>query len=229
MKKSVVLLSGGMDSTVNLYQAKQSSQVVLALTFDYGQKAGQKEIEATKKMTKDLGIAHRILSLEFIREFGGSSLTTAAMEIPSGKQVSIDDMSVSQKTARSVWVPNRNGIFLNVAAGFAESLRADWIIPGFNKEEATTFPDNSKEYLETATKSLSYSTHNQVQVKCFTTDLDKIAIVKLGQQLKVNWKNIWPCYKNLEKWCGQCESCQRSWRAFRDAGVDMTDLFMGEN
>lgn len=219
MKRSVVLLSGGMDSTVNLFEARQHSEVVLALTFDYGQRAAIREIAATKKLTAELKIKHQVLPLAFIKDFGGSSLTDNSMEIPTGRNVSIDDLSISQKSAKSVWVPNRNGIFLNVAAGFAESLKADWIIPGFNKEEATTFPDNSQGYLEAATESLAYSTQNKVQVKCFTTHLDKTEIVKLGEKLNVNWKNIWPCYYNHETWCGQCESCQRSLRAFKEAGV----------
>ncbi len=221
MIKSVVLLSGGMDSTVNLHEAQSQSEVVLALTFDYGQRAAQKEIEATKKITEERKIPHRVLSLAFIKEFGGSSLTTESMSIPSGSQVSIDDMPTSRETAKSVWVPNRNGIFLNIAAGFAESLKADWIVPGFNKEEAATFPDNSQSYLEAATQSLSFSTANQVQVKCFTTGLDKTEIVRLGEKHQVNWKNIWPCYLNGRQWCGQCESCQRSLRAFKSAGVNL--------
>lgn len=221
MTKSVVLLSGGMDSTVNLYEAQNSSQVVLALTFDYGQRAARKEMEATAKIAQERKVPHRVLPLAFIKEFGGSSLTTESMSIPSGSQVSIDDMSTSKETAKSVWVPNRNGIFLNIAAGFAESLKADWIIPGFNKEEAATFPDNSQSYLEAATKSFSYSTANQVQVKCFTTNLNKTEIVQRGQSLNVNWKNIWPCYLDGETWCGQCESCQRSLRAFKAAGVKL--------
>lgn len=221
MIKSVVLLSGGMDSTVNLHEAQSHSEVVLALTFDYGQRAAQREIEATKKIALERKVPHRVLPLAFIKEFGGSSLTTESMNIPSGSQVSIDDMSTSRETAKSVWVPNRNGIFLNIAAGFAESLKADWIVPGFNKEEAATFPDNSQSYLEAATKSFAFSTANQVQVKCFTTDLDKTEIVRLGEKRSVNWKNIWPCYLSGEKWCGQCESCQRSLRAFKAVGVQI--------
>lgn len=219
MKKSVVLLSGGMDSTVNLYEAQQHSDVVLALTFDYGQKAASRELQATQKIAQDRKVKHQILPLTFIKDFGQSSLTQASMQVPSGTDVSIDDLTVSQVTAKSVWVPNRNGIFLNVAAGFAESLQADWIIPGFNLEEATTFPDNSQAYLEASTASLAFSTGNKVQVKCFTTHLNKTEIVKRGEELQVNWKNIWPCYHSGETWCGQCESCQRSMRAFKAAGV----------
>ena len=131
----------------------------------------------------------------------------------------MDDLVTSKETAKSVWVPNRNGIFLNVAAGYAESLGADWIVPGFNKEEAATFPDNSAGSLEATTQALSYSTANKVQIKCFTTDKNKTEIVQMGQALKVDWTLMWPCYFSGEKWCGQCESCQRSKRALMASGI----------
>ncbi|MGZ5280409.1 MAG: 7-cyano-7-deazaguanine synthase, partial [Pseudobdellovibrionaceae bacterium] len=144
MKRSVLLLSGGLDSTVNLLAARTESEVVLALTFDYGQRAVAREIEAAQKITSHFQIPHQVLKLPFFTEFGQSSLTDHRKTVPTGGQVSIDDLKTSQETAKSVWVPNRNGIFLNIAAGFAESLKADQIIPGFNREEATTFPDNSQ-------------------------------------------------------------------------------------
>ncbi len=178
--KSVVLLSGGMDSTVNLLAAREQSEVVLALTFDYGQRASQKEKEVTAKLTSHLKIPHLILSLPFFSQFGNSSLTDLQKTVPTGQQVSIDDLKTSQETAKSVWVPNRNGIFLNIAAGFAETLGADWIVPGFNKEEAVTFPDNSEAFLEASTDALRFSTSNKVQVKCFTTSLSKTEIVEFG-------------------------------------------------
>ncbi len=217
--KAVVLLSSGMDSTVNLFAAAKEAEVVLTLTFDYGQRAAKKEIQSAQKLSSYLKIPHQVLNLPFIGGFGQSSLTDRNQKIPTGKEVSIDDLATSQKTAKSVWVPNRNGIFLNVAAGFAESLGANWVIPGFNKEEATTFPDNSEDFLQAMTKSLSYSTANHVQVKCFTTDKNKTEIVKLGDSLKVPWEMMWPCYFDQDSWCGQCESCQRSKRAFAAANV----------
>ncbi len=226
MKKTVVLLSGGLDSTVNFLVSRAESEVVLALTFDYGQKAAKKEIEVTSQLTSTFGIRHLVLSLPFFQNFGSSSLTNPNKVIPTGGEVSIDDLQTSQETARSVWVPNRNGIFLNVAAGFAESLGADWIVPGFNREEATTFPDNSQAFLEAATESFKYSTANQVQVKCHTTQMSKTEIVELGLRLKLDWKWIWPCYFNGEKWCGQCESCLRSKRALQANGVSLSGLFV---
>ena len=224
MKKSLVLLSSGMDSTVNLYAAKQETQVVLALTFDYGQRAAAKEIESAKKLTAELKIPHKIVELSFFKEFLGSSLLNRQKNIPQGTQVSIDDRKISEESAKSVWVPNRNGIFLNIAAGFAENMQADWVVPGFNAEEAATFPDNSVGFLNALDASLSFSTSFPVRTQCFTTDFTKTEIVKIGEKLAVNWKLMWPCYFDHNKWCGQCESCQRSKRAFVKNNVPMEKL-----
>jgi 7-cyano-7-deazaguanine synthase len=223
--KSVVLLSGGLDSSVNLWVSQQKSQVALALTFDYGQRAASQEVSVSAALAQKLQVPHRVVSLDFFRGLGNSALTRSELAIPQGAKVDIDDLSVSQDTAKSVWIPNRNGVFLNIAAAFAESLGADWVVPGFNWEEAQTFPDNSEEFLQASTKALSYSTANQVRVKCFTADLNKIEIVALGEQLNVPWSEIWPCYLSGEKWCGECESCQRSRRAFLANQVPLAGLF----
>ena len=223
--KSVVLLSAGLDSTVNLYQAARSGQVLMALTFDYSQKAAKKEIECAKKIAKKLKIAHQTVKLPFFSEFGQSSLINKSKKVPSGKNVKIDSLSISRKSARSVWVPNRNGIFLNIAAGFAEALGADLVIPGFNVEEAVTFPDNSEAFLKALDGSISFSTSNGVKTFCFTTALNKSEIVELGHRLQVDWSQIWPCYQAGKKWCGRCESCLRSQRAFSTAHISVESYF----
>ncbi len=212
--KSVVLLSSGIDSTVNFYEAHTRGRVLLALTFDYGQRAAPRELACAHRLAQDLNIPHRVVELPFFKEWGRSSLVNSSLELPQGDEVSIDDMVISQETAKSVWVPNRNGIFLNIAAGFAESLGAEVVIPGFNLEEAATFPDNSQAFLQALTQSFSYSTANQVKVQCFTTGLRKSEIVRRGIELNIKWDQIWPCYQAFEKWCGECESCQRAKRAF---------------
>lgn len=213
MKKCVVLLSSGLDSTVNLKWALQEYKVLLALTFNYGQRAAKSEVRQSQKICKSWDVKHQVLDLPFFTSWGKSSLIDRNLNIPSGKDISIDDLVVSQNTAKSVWVPNRNGIFLNIAAGFAESLSADFIVPGFNLEEASTFPDNSNDFLQQTTKALSFSTANQVQAVSLTVGLNKTQIVKKGIELGVDFNLIWPCYNNGEFWCKSCESCQRSMRA----------------
>ncbi len=214
-KKSVVLLSGGLDSTTNFYWAIQETEIVLAITFDYGQRAFVKEKEAAQYFCQKNNIRHQIISVPWIKDWNKSSLINRELNIPQASEVSIDDYSISLQTAKSVWVPNRNGIFLNIAAGYAESLAADYIIPGFNAEEAATFPDNSEDFLKAMDQSLSFSTANKVKTYCYTIKFNKTQIVKKALELKVPLEKLWFCYFANEKWCGQCESCLRARRAFR--------------
>lgn len=225
-RKAVVLLSSGLDSSVNLFEAAQKEEVVLALTFDYGQKAAKKEIEHSAKLAAYLKIPHKVIALPWFKDFNKSSLLVESEAVPTGKSVDIQSHEQSLQTAKSVWVPNRNGIFLNIGAAFAEALGAQIVIPGFNAEEATTFPDNSEAFMKELTTSLSYSTANHVQVECFTVKLQKPDIVKKGMALNMPWNLLWPCYFSKEKWCGECESCLRSKRAFSVAGVDVQNLYL---
>lgn len=223
--KSVVCLSAGLDSTVNLYAATKSTTVVQAVTFNYGQKAAKKEIESAVKICKNLSIPHTVLELQWFKNLGESSLTSDKQVVPTGDDVGIDNLKKSTQSAKAVWVPNRNGIFLNIAAGIAESLKADLVIPGFNLEEASTFPDNSEGFMKALNTSFSFSTANKVQVHCYTVALSKIEIVRAGMSLEVPFDMIWPCYFARDKWCGECESCQRAKRAFSVNQVVVSHLF----
>lgn len=222
--KSVVILSGGLDSSMNLFLAHERTDLKLALTFNYGQRAAAKEIETAKKLTSELGVAHQVVDLTWMKVFGKSSLLDTSLEIPTNK-VEIDNFNQSLETAKSVWVPNRNGIFLNIGAGFAEALGADILIPGFNKEEATTFPDNSEAYMKALDTSFSFSTQNKVKTHCYTVAMDKTEIVALGKKMNFPFKEIWPCYFSYEKWCGQCESCKRYRRALDKNQVQLDTYF----
>ncbi len=223
--KSVVLLSGGLDSATNLYQAHRESKVVLALTFNYGQRAALKEIESANKLCQGLGVPHKVISIPWVTEFGHSSLIDSSKTIPQSNDVRIDDFEQSKKTAASVWVPNRNGILLNIGAGFAEALGADIVVPGFNIEEAQTFPDNTDEFLKALTNSFSYSTATKVRAHCFTTKLNKTEIVDLGMKLGLPFELLWPCYFSAEKWCGTCESCLRFERAVTNNSLTIIGTF----
>jgi 7-cyano-7-deazaguanine synthase len=218
---SVVLLSSGLDSTVNLFEAHRKGSVRLVLTFDYGQRARLKEIEKSRQLCSQLGLSHRVVELPFFKDLGVSSLVDGTKSLPTGPEIGIDDEDLSKKSARSVWVPNRNGIFLNIAAGFAESLKADVVIPGFNLEEAQTFPDNTQGFLEQLTQSFFFSTSNRVRAICYTTQMNKTEIVRRGIELQVPFQSTWPCYQAFENWCGVCESCRRAERAFLANGLHL--------
>src|SRR5687768_4829889 len=141
---ALVLLSSGLDSTFNLYKARQRFHIKLALTFDYGQRASAREILAANKISKRLNIPHKVVHLPWFKDFTTvSSLMAGPGEnVPLGDEVKIESLERSLETARRVWIPNRNGIFLNIAAGYAEGLGCQYVVPGFNYEEAQTFPDN---------------------------------------------------------------------------------------
>lgn len=218
---TVVLLSGGLDSTVNLYQAQSAGRVKLALSFNYQQKALVPEIACAQRICRDLGIPHKVIELPFFADLGASSLTSEAIKLPLGAEVNILDHQQSLRTASKVWVPNRNGVFLNLAGAFAEAANCQAVVVGFNQEEASTFPDNSAEYLAAATAGFKYSTSTQVKCISYTLDMNKAQIVKKGLELGVDFRNIWPCYQAFEKWCGQCESCLRSKRAFEVNGLSV--------
>ncbi len=219
--KSVVLLSSGLDSTVNLYEARERSDVVAALTFDYGQRAAGRELAMARAHCEALNVRHESVRLPFFSSFTRTALVDRAIDVPVKDEVRIDDLRASERTARAVWVPNRNGIFLNIAAGFAEGLGAKLIVPGFNIEEGVTFPDNTGAFLAATTSALGFSTANHVEAVCFTTQLDKTAIVARGVELGVRWEYVWPCYLGGDALCGQCESCQRYLRARAAAGVPL--------
>lgn len=212
---SVVLLSSGLDSTVNLYEALKKSRVVLALTFDYGQRAAPREIERARELARLNGVPWTSLDLRWFAEFTKTSLVNKDAQVPTGASVSIDDLSTSNETAKAVWVPNRNGIFLNIAAAFAEGLGATQIIPGFNIEEGATFPDNTQEFLDATTAAFRFSTSNHVRAVCYTTTLNKTQIVSRGRELGARFDLMWPCYLAGETPCGECESCKRFNRALK--------------
>lgn len=221
--KAVVLLSSGLDSTYNLIKARQELDVVLALTFDYGQRAAERERAAASRLASELGIRHQTVALPWFRDFAHTSLITGS-GIPQGSEVGIDSRERSLETARAVWVPNRNGILLNIAAGFAEGAGADYAIPGFNLEEAQTFPDNTGAFLKALDSSWHFSTANGVKTLCYSINKTKVEIVADGVRMGLPFARLWPCYLDGEKWCGECESCQRFSRALAENGISFEEV-----
>lgn len=212
-QKAIVLLSSGLDSTANLYLAAKELDIVKVLTFNYGQKAFNNELQKSKEHCKKLNLSHEVIDIPWLSKITKTSLVSDAMDVPTGDSVSIDDLDTSLSTAQKVWVPNRNGAFINIAGAYADALKAKYIIVGFNKEEAATFPDNSKNYIDAVNKSLKYSTSNSCEVKCYTHDMVKNEIAEVINNENIDWNSIWPCYFSGKVICGECESCQRFLRA----------------
>lgn len=215
MVKSIVLLSGGLDSFVSLAMSHKKYNVKLALTFNYGQKSAEKEILASKKICEHFKIEHKVIKLDWLKEITQTSLVSEN-EIPftSLKDLSSEDFVMN--SAISVWVPNRNGAFLNIAGCFADSYNYDYIIFGANKEEGQTFPDNTQEFIDRINKAFEYSTQKKPKVYSPLINLSKNDIVKAAIEYDVPLELTRSCYSTEEKHCGVCESCVRLKRALEE-------------
>lgn len=216
---SVVLLSAGLDSTVNLKHALDDGGVAAAVTFDYGQRAARREIERAAAICRRYRLRHEVIGLPWLARITGTALVGRARALPHPTLKALDDLNAARRSAARVWVPNRNGVFLAVAGAFAESLGAAQIVPGFNAEEAATFPDNSAAFARAYTRGLSFSTRNRVRVRCYTARLRKPAIIRRGMRIGAPLDLVWCCYEGGRRLCGRCESCRRFLRAADVAGA----------
>ncbi len=211
---AISILSGGLDSTTATKLALQDYQVVLAITFDYGQRAAQKEMAAAKHFCNKEGIKHQMIEIPWLASWTKTSLVNQQREIPEVEVKELDlNHDADLERAKNVWVPNRNGVFISIAAAAAESVEAEAVITGFNEEEAASFPDNSQSYLEAITNSLSFSTLNQVKVISPTIRLNKTEVFRTAVHLGIDPDKLWWCYQGGDKPCRKCESCTRNLRA----------------
>jgi 7-cyano-7-deazaguanine synthase len=196
--KSIILLSGGLDSTVSAAIAKQRTRPLFALTVDYGQLAAKMEIAASRRICQSLKIRHKVVKLPFFKEF-------SKLILLRGKKKNIKRF----KKIEDVWVPNRNGLFINIAACFAEYYDAKIIVTGFNQEEAQEFPDNSERFLQAVNRCLGYSTLNRVVVRSYVLRNTKKEIYKLGVRYKAPLDQVYSCYLGGKNMCGKCASCKK--------------------
>lgn len=221
-KKAVILLSGGLDSLVSLAAAKDFCNVELALTFDYSQRALYEEIEAASLISKFYKIEHKVIKLPFLAEITNNALVDSHADLEFEK--------LDKNSAKAVWVPNRNGLFLNIAASFADSMGYDYIIIGANKEEAGTFSDNSVEFLKRADGFFEYSTLKHPKILAPLAKLEKHEIINFALDKKVPLEYLKSCYNSKKlsgvKHCGKCESCKRLRAAIlKSVNKDLINLF----
>lgn len=208
-KKSVILLSGGLDSLVSLAVTnKENIKTELAITFDYGQKAFEKELLASKKIADFYKIKHEVIKLDWLKNITNTSLVAEAA-IPEVTKEHLSDKKITQESMKNVWVPNRNGLFINIAAAFCDAKEYDFVIIGANSEEAKTFSDNSKTFINSMNETLKTSTNYNVSVVAPLIDMDKDQIIAKAIEFEVPLEYINSCYSNTENHCGKCESCTR--------------------
>jgi 7-cyano-7-deazaguanine synthase len=218
---AVVLLSGGLDSAAALAlvlaAAAERDGRGLALTFDYGQRAAAREIEAARAMAARYGIEHRAIELPFLAAITRTALVARDAALPRPDPAALDAPGPSRETAKAVWVPNRNGVFIAIAAAHAEAMGLRQVIVGFNKEEAATFPDNTPEFVAVQNGALAYSTLSKVKVRNPVGALVKSEIVRRAREAGAPLGHVWSCYEGGAEHCLACESCRRFERALEAA------------
>ncbi len=215
--KAIAVLSGGLDSTVAVTYFKDKYEIH-ALTFDYGQRSAKMEIKSAIAICEQLNIKHTLIDLPWLKKLGKSALTSDE-EVPELKMDQLDDKSICDETARRVWVPGRNIVFTAIATSFAEAEKSRIIIMGWDFEEAVTFPDNSKAFLDAFNNVLKIGSLEDIKIEAPVIEMNKSDIVKLGSKIKAPMNLSYSCYMGEKKHCGVCESCMRRIRAFEDTDV----------
>lgn len=214
MNSAIILLSGGLDSVVSLAVVREQYSNILALTFNYGQKSFQAEKKSSQKIAQYYNIDHEIIELNWLSRISTSSLNTNE-DIPSISYSDLDNHSEASKSAASVWVPNRNGLFVNIAACYADAYGYDNIILGANKEEGATFKDNTIDFVNSVNDAFLYSVNKKVKLTAPLISLNKEEIVKEAVKRNVPFEYIHSCYTDGDEHCGECESCKRLKRALQ--------------
>lgn len=201
--KSIILLSGGLDSLVSLGLTKEKYNVTLALTFDYGQKSAVGEIEAARALCEYYNVEHKVIKLDWLKNITHTALV-ADIKVPTG-----NNLDITNSSANAVWVPNRNGLFLNIAASFADADDYDFIVIGSNIEEGQTFTDSTPEFIESINEAFAFSTNKMPRVIAPLITYEKKDTVKFALEHKMPLELVKSCYVSNGKHCGECESCVR--------------------
>ena len=215
MKKAVILLSGGLDSTTVMAIAKSEGYAPYALSFDYGQRH-RIELNAAKQVALEMGaVEHKIMPMD-LRLFGGSSLTSN-LEVPKDK--------LSPAHIPNTYVPARNTIFLAMALAYAEVIGAFDVFIGANAVDYSNYPDCRPEFLSAFETMANLATRagsegKTLKIHAPLLALTKAQIIQKGLELMVDYGKTYSCYDPIEgKACGHCDSCLLRKRGFVEARV----------
>jgi len=211
-KKSVCIISGGMDSALSAKMAQVEGYEIIALHFNYGQRTQQKELECFRKIASAVEASESYeIDLPFFEQIGASALTDKRIDVPTG---GIED------GVPVTYVPFRNGIFLSIAAAVAEKHGAEALFIGVVEEDSSGYPDCRETYIEQMQNAINLGTKEvtQLEIKMPLVALKKSQIVQKSLALHVPLKDTWSCYKSEEKACGVCDSCRLRLKGFKEAG-----------
>lgn len=216
MNKAIILLSGGIDSTVTLYLAKERGFECHCLIFDYGQRH-RREIEAAKTISELAGCPYKVLSLPLL--WGGSPLLEKETPIPKNRQLHIMKMSIP-----STYVPARNTIFLSFGVSFAEAIGVNFVFMGANYIDYSGYPDCRPEYIDTYNELIRLGTRagvegRPIRIRAPLIKKRKVDIVRLGTRLNVPFHLTWSCYGGEDLPCRRCDSCILRAKGFDEAGI----------
>ncbi len=219
MKKAVVLLSGGIDSTTALAIAHHQGFEIYAISFDYGQRH-RRELEAARHIASQFGVQQHLIVAVDLSAIGGSALTTS-MNVPKR-----DALERSPSQIPITYVPARNLIFLSLALAWAEVLDACHLFVGATAVDFSGYPDCRPEFLHAFEQTANLATKAGVSGKKFTIhapllNLNKAQIIQTGAELGVDYSLTWSCYDPQPDGtaCGQCDSCLFRKNGFRQAGI----------
>jgi 7-cyano-7-deazaguanine synthase len=214
--KAVVVLSGGMDSSVCAALAVREfgAPNVAALHVSYGQRTEARERQAFEDICQRLGIARRlVVRNQALSEIGGSALTDSSLAVPQAAGEIGHEIPIT-------YVPFRNAHFLSVAVSWAEVLGAETISIGAVAQDSSGYPDCRPEYYEAFNSVIRVGTREgKIRIVTPLIGLRKSEIVALGAKLGAPFELTWSCYSGQAKACGVCESCVLRLRAFASAGL----------
>ena len=217
MRRSVVLLSGGLDSTVTLAYALSHGYAPIALTIRYGQRH-ERELRAAKAVVDHYGLDHHVVIDLDLSSYRTSALTSAQVEVP--RRGSVEEIG---EDIPITYVPARNIIFLSIAAGLAETEDAEAIFIGANAVDYSGYPDCRPEFFHAFEDVLRVGTKRgteggKLKVVHPILTLSKAEIVALGKKLGAPLHLTWSCYRGGAKACGRCDSCLLRLKGFQEAG-----------
>jgi len=216
MQNAVCLVSGGLDSCVTAFIAKNKGYSIYALSFNYGQRH-KKEIECGKDVSSAVKAKDHIIFNLDLHSFGKSSLVDASSDIP--KSHSLENIG---KSIPSTYVPARNTVLLSIALAYAEAINADAIFIGATAQDYSGYPDCRPEYIEAFQKMADLATKRGVEGKSIRIEapllyFTKAEIIKRGLELHVPLEKTWSCYQGGRKACGKCDSCLLRLKGFNEA------------